>query len=172
MSAKRCVMIVSIAFLILLAVHMGASYGRLPDRVASHFDLSGRPNGWMDKASLLIMFVAMAVAFNALTLLLVPWLIRKTPQRWVNLPWKRYWFATPERKEQAMQRQEAVGTAAGVVTNLLLLIAWHTIYQENVLGARPRLPIGGVVYMVLGIAVVYILWALLYLRPPRTDSPR
>lgn len=77
-----------------------ADYHALPDRVASHFDTNGDPNGWMTKDHFLALNVAL-VGLAALVGLLPPFLVAKVPPALINLPNKAYWLA-PERHAETV----------------------------------------------------------------------
>ncbi len=73
-----------------------ASY--LPSFVATHFNGSGMPNGWMDRSSYLLF---MAVFSFVLPLLLVgtSFTLRFFPDNYFNIPCRDYWLA-PERRTE------------------------------------------------------------------------
>ena len=51
-----------------LAALVAATYSRLPQRVATHFDLHGVPNGWMDRSTHAWAMVAVGVGVPLLLL--------------------------------------------------------------------------------------------------------
>src|SRR5712675_1010261 len=70
----------------------------LPQRMATHFDINGQPNGWMTRSS--------AVLLQGIVGLLLPliivgifFVIRFAPARLINLPHRDFWFA-PERRDE------------------------------------------------------------------------
>ena len=76
----------------LLLWHAWSHLPELPARVASHFDASGRPDGWTDRDSfsrttwimnslLILLFAGMATALTRL------------PVRLFNLPHREFWLA-------------------------------------------------------------------------------
>jgi hypothetical protein len=70
----------------------------LPDRVASHFDFEGQPDGWMSRFTTLLFMAVFGIVFP----LLLPALfygIRHLPDSALNLPDRGYWLA-PERREE------------------------------------------------------------------------
>jgi ABC-type Fe3+ transport system permease subunit len=77
---------------------LAASSSQLPRRVATHFDSSGQPNGWMRRTALLRFMAVFGLAFP----LLVPALMyvsRFLPDRCYNLPNRDYWLAPARRPE-------------------------------------------------------------------------
>jgi uncharacterized membrane protein len=82
-----------IAFLVSMAVL--AVY--LPDRVATHFDWQGQPNGWMTRGT----HVAAMIAFGLFFPLMLPAIMalaRWLPNGVINIPYRDYWLA-PERRK-------------------------------------------------------------------------
>ncbi len=97
MMRKTPLLIFGLLVAICLA-HAAYYYPVLPERVASHFGASGRPDAWSSKERFLHIYVGMvlviAVLFPGLYLLLA-----KTPNGLINLPHKDYWLAPERRKE-------------------------------------------------------------------------
>ena len=78
--------------------YLASSSARLPNRVATHFDGSGRPDGWMSRDSHLRFMVVFGLAFP----LFVPAIVfasRFLPDRLYNLPHRDYWLAPTRRTE-------------------------------------------------------------------------
>jgi ABC-type Fe3+ transport system permease subunit len=78
--------------------YLATSSSQLPGRVATHFDGSGRPNGWMSRDSHLRFMVVFGLAFP----LFVPALVfvsRFLPDQCYNLPHRDYWLAPTRRAE-------------------------------------------------------------------------
>ena len=66
-----------------LALAVGSvlrSWGELPERVPTHFGLSGRPDAWSGRGSVLALPVLSVVLYGALTL------VQRLPGRWYNYP--------------------------------------------------------------------------------------
>ena len=87
---------------LILAGYLLWSASRLPDRVASHFNGAGRPDGWMDRNTHLGLMGAIGFVFPLLMSGLF-YLTRKMPSWLVNIPNREYWLV-PERREQAFDR--------------------------------------------------------------------
>ncbi len=73
-------------------------YPLLPARVASHFDISGVPNGWMTKPLFFELYAA-GVALGIVVVFLPALTIAKLPASLINLPNKKYWLAPEHRAE-------------------------------------------------------------------------
>ena len=78
--------------------YLATSGSQLPGRVATHFDSSGQPNGWLSRTALLRFTAVFGLAFP----LFVPAMIyasRFLPDRLYNLPDRDYWLAPARRPE-------------------------------------------------------------------------
>ncbi len=70
----------------------------LPERVASHFNAFGEPDGWSDRSA----FVALSFLLMLICgpmMLAVGYAVRHAPAGLINLPNKRWWLA-PERADE------------------------------------------------------------------------
>jgi uncharacterized membrane protein len=128
------------------AVQSAWIWARSPERVAVHFDLSGKPDRWMDRDAATWMMAAFQVGLPA-ALVLISRLAAGLPNELVNLPRKEYWLA-PERRAETMQyMQERMGWIA-VLTALFVMRVNQLTYQANQAGERLS-PGGMIVLMAL-----------------------
>ena len=81
-------------------LHMIYYYPLLPDRVASHFDGSGRPNGWSGKNTFFSIYAAVVILL-AFIQIMTRLSSAKMPVSLINLPNRDYWLA-PERRAESM----------------------------------------------------------------------
>ncbi len=72
------------------------SLGLLPERVATHFNGAGNPDGWMSRPALLAGAAAFGLVFPLFVVAICS-LLRFLPARFVNLPNRDYWLE-PERR--------------------------------------------------------------------------
>lgn len=73
---------------------------KLPDRVATHFDVAGNPDDWMSKQSATIVSLVLAIGLPLL-FYAVGLLIRIVPASTINIPRREYWLA-PERRAESI----------------------------------------------------------------------
>ncbi len=73
-------------------------YPNLPGKMASHFDAFGEPNNWLSKQNYFL-FLMGILGLIVLEFTLLPYLIRKMPNRLINMPNKEYWFAKERRTD-------------------------------------------------------------------------
>jgi uncharacterized membrane protein len=139
-----------------------SSYSELPARVASHFDIEGRPNGWMSRD--------LCAGFSVGLALLLPGIIismmagaGKIPVSFINLPHRDYWLA-PERRQAALAILLRYALWLSCM-NVLFVTGLHwLIVQANIPGVASH-------FSGLGIALVAGLflagtglWTVLLLR--------
>ena len=89
-----------LALVLTTAVGIGqiaASYGSMPDRIASHFNAAGNVDGWSSRPAFAATMTALHGVFFLLFFAARPLLLR-TPDALINLPHKEWWLA-PERRE-------------------------------------------------------------------------
>ena len=98
MKTARTPLIVLTILIIGFLVFLTYSASLLPVRIASHFDGSGQPDGWMSRSEYLWTIAVLVVGISLL--FIVPLLfIRRIPHSLVNIPNKEYWLS-PEHKEE------------------------------------------------------------------------
>jgi serine/threonine-protein kinase len=113
--------------------HWSWSGGHLPDRVATHFNGGGEPNGWMSRDSHQTFMLIFGLSFP----LLVPGLINLS--RWfprgLNIPHKEYWLA-PERKAETFSY-----LARHSLWFACLAIFFVTGLQHSIVQANRQIPV-------------------------------
>jgi hypothetical protein len=85
---------------VLFFAYVIASYGDLPETVASHFDISGQPNGWMSRDSCVGFTLGLGILMPAFIVGMMANAGRISVS-FVNLPHREYWLA-PERRQAAL----------------------------------------------------------------------
>jgi serine/threonine-protein kinase len=154
-----------LAYLGLLIV-LFLSAGDLPERVASHFNLDGRADGWMSRGAYLIFVGGLPACFAAFF-----WFVSHATiyfPKLVNLPRRDYWLA-PERREF---------TAALLLNRLLWLAVVVTVFFAglHILTVKAnhkfpsQLPMGGLLALVMGLLIALLVWvAALLMRFAEAD---
>jgi hypothetical protein len=138
--------------------------GSLPERVATHFDLSGQPNGWMDRSTHLAFMAGFGLGLP-LVVVGVCFALRFAPDSSINIPHREFWLA-PGRRAQTISfvfghsLWLVCGTVA-FVTGVHLLIVQANRQIPAQLPLAPILAWAGC--LMVGIAI----WAGLMWRPFR-----
>lgn len=113
-----------------LIAHAAYFYPELPDVMASHFDGSGRPDGWMSKP-FFFTFEGILLAVLLLVFQVFRSRLSKVSSRFVNLPNKEYWLDSSRIGEAA----ETLGRSndwlcVGIVG--LFLTVNHFVFLANI----------------------------------------
>lgn len=87
-----------LALFVCFGVSLIVSASMLPERVATHFNGAGQPDGWMTRATHLCCMAAFGGLFP-LFLIGVCWGTQFLPAGLVNIPHREHWQATERRAE-------------------------------------------------------------------------
>lgn len=109
-----------------------AVHPHLPARVATHFDMEGRPNGWSSAGSLWVPGGVM-FGFAILIGIGVPALARRLPPSMVNVPHRDYWLA-PERREASLDRLDVFMGVFGCGLAVFFLGVLALVAHANIAG--------------------------------------
>lgn len=132
----------------------------LPDPMATHFDFAGNPNGWMTKKGFSLFYAAFLPVMTGI-FTLVGILIRRMPDKLINIPHKAYWLA-PERREKSMQSLQNMNNAIGVVVGAFIVVLMQAVIMSN-LDQYPQLGFDQLM-PILGLLIAFILCKILYIR--------
>ncbi len=158
----------AVAVAALSTARMYAVQGRLPSPVATHFDATGAPNGWMLPPGLV------AVHSGLMLLLLVvfvgtPKLMRHLPVGLVHLPNGTHWLA-PERRAGTFDRIERWMAALGLLVVLSLAVLQEMVVQANLPGGAGRLSVPALMAVLGTVVSATILWTIGFLRAWRLPA--
>jgi uncharacterized membrane protein len=137
----------------------------LPERVASHFDAAGRPNGWASRAGFVqVYFFVIAVVTVSFASVAV--LVARVPDSLINLPNKAYWLA-PERRASTLAWITGWSSLFGAATLLLMMAIMRQAELVNI-GAATKIAGMPLVasYVVLSLGMVVGLIVKFARRPP------
>jgi Domain of unknown function (DUF1648) len=132
----------------------------LPDRLAIHFDASGRPNGGLSQAGFSIMVVVTMMVTAAI--FASASLLGRIPDRLINLPNKSYWLA-PERRDETLTFLREWSRWVLVLTLALLTLIFGLTLRAN-LATPPRLQpitiiwLAGAFIVILAALSVPLVW--------------
>jgi len=137
------------------------SQGELPARVASHFDIQGRPNGWMSRDVCIYFTLGLGIFMPAFIVGMMA-LTRWIPVNLVNLPNREYWLA-PERRKETSALLLHFGLWFACM-NVLFVTGLHwLIVQSNGPGQAPQLSTDGITFVAGGFLAGTIVWTILLL---------
>jgi len=160
MSGTRLPKLIFLALVLIALAQAGYNFPLLPDRLASHFNASGIPNGWMSKPTFFAVYAAMILIAAALEFL-APLSITRTPNPRLNLPHKGYWLAPVRRGETFAYFEKFFGWY-GCAVLLLEILAMGLAIQAN-FSSPPQLPTAPIVALLvsfflgtmLGVALMF-----------------
>lgn len=120
-------------FVILLAlIQAGWHYAHLPARIATHFDLAGRANGWMPRNGYLAFQIGLLL-FLGLVFGGLGRLMRRLPDRLINLPYRDYWLA-PARREQTLRWVDNLLHGLGIAAVVFAMLLFQKVFAANLYG--------------------------------------
>ncbi|MBI2958387.1 MAG: DUF1648 domain-containing protein [Chloroflexi bacterium] len=101
------------AVLVFLGLYLAASsYGILPDRIPTHFDFFGTPDGWGGRGQIWVSPAIGAGLYIVLTVIAVASAVVKDPMALINLP---------ARWKKALTAAQAEGMRVFMLRNLLFM---------------------------------------------------
>lgn len=164
-----------------MSIQVVVQYPKLPERVAIHFDGSGKGDSFASKQTLVAMNVGITLGlfllFTLTTLLIVGTLSssNKDCQRCVNMPNKDYWLATPENRFRAMEVLGSMNLFLGAASTLFMLALSSLVYQANISNSvAPTL--SWAFWLLLGAYlagnIAIIVWAVVIMKPEDSMQQR
>ncbi len=126
MRSLAALLVTGAAGVLLVSYH----WQHLPARVASHFNASGAVDGWMSKDANFFLSAGLLISLTA-TFYLLGVMMRRLPQRWINMPNKAYWFSG-EREDASRSHLAGWSWTFGAFLNLFLIFVFHMVYVANV----------------------------------------
>lgn len=156
--------LVPLVMLVLLtvgyAVLVWLDASQLPERVAIHFGIGGRANGWADRHQAVLfseILTIVPVIFLALALLM-----RVFPAGAFNLPHRDYWLA-PERRAETVAAISSQLMWMGCLMVLFLSgVYWLTIEANRL--TPPHLPMQSFLVLLISFLAATGIWMVLFLR--------
>lgn len=133
----------------------------LPERIATHFAASGRPDGWMSRESHLRFMMTFGFGFPLLVPVVV-YCCRFLPVGLVNIPHRDYWLA-PDRKGESMNFLFAHSLWLGCAT-VLFVTGCHWMVADANRQSPPHLSMGNLLVVTGGFLAMLAVWIAMLLR--------
>jgi uncharacterized membrane protein len=157
MAFSRMLLFILIGIFVAQSVYY---FTALPEKVASHFDGTGTPDGWMSRSGF-IALEAIILAILAFQFLALPYLIEKLPNSFMNIPHKDHWLSDERRVETfAFMRRYLEWFAA--VSLLLFILINQLVYAANI--ERQNLQSGKMWVILVGYFVFVAVWLVMFVR--------
>ncbi len=151
---------------ILLIGQSLTGYGELPDRMASHFNAAGEPDGYSSKQEFFLLWYFLIVIVN-IWVPLAPMIVRKLPSL-LSVPNKNYWLADESRRERLIGILTDVLSAILFLTNVILMLAFKYTADVN-LGAPPPFSLSWIIVLAVFGLLIGIIYPIYALRIGRKD---
>lgn len=133
----------------------------LPERVATHFNLDGRANGWMSRSAHLQFMAGFGLALP-LFIAGVCFALRFAPDSSINIPHRDFWLA-PERR--AATCQYLFGQSLWLAClNVAFITGVHLLVVRANQLVPPHLPLTPVLVWAGCLIVGLVFWALTLIR--------
>ena len=140
---------------------------QLPERIATHFDVSGRPDGWSGRDGYVLSMLLFGYGLAAFIIGIL-YASRFFPDSMVNVPNRDYWL-TPERRPMIMATLLDFGLWMGALSIAFSAGTHWLILEANRLDppalAGPSLGVLVGVYMA-GLLLVGVVHFVRYYRKP------
>ena len=109
------------------ALYVYLSSAQMPDPVASHFGMDGRANNRMARDTYQLFMTGMTLVIP-LVIVVFQALLPKLLTRFISIPRREYWLATPERRAQMLDYLERHALITGLAPPLFFAgIQWLVV---------------------------------------------
>lgn len=134
---------------------------QMPERIASHFNAAGKPNGWMTRSGHSAFMLLFGLGEPAFVLTLI-WAMRYLPANLLNVPKPDYWRA-PENYPKACAIMLTWAQCLAVA-----MLVWNTFFNRLIIQANRTSPphlvnsevgiLTGVLLTVVAISIAWLIW--------------
>jgi len=122
--------------LFLLCVFLTPAF--LPERFATSFNAAGEAECWMDRPSYM-MFISGGGSITVLIFVVIGFVSRFIPDKWINVPQREYWLAPEHRAETMSYLFRQMLWFASWMCCFLIALHFSTIHANRL--TPPHLPI-------------------------------
>lgn len=112
---------------------------QLPERVATHFGIDGKPDDWMSRSALTVVFLVLQLGVPVFMLAMTS-LAARMSVFMVNIPNREYWLH-PERRAATMAHLSSTMTVISILTSLFMSTISHLTFMANKTGDGLTLPL-------------------------------
>lgn len=166
---KRLAIISGIVCAVLLISMDFVYYQQLPEKLASHFNGSGKADGWMSRGSFSLYMMAIGLGVPAFVIAMM-YAIRFLPAKFLNVPNPTYW-RDPQHYPKACEFMFTSSLWFGCA-----FMIWQIAFSQTIVAANqispPHLDNGRVILLTLPLMGFTFGWMVfLILRFLKTENP-
>jgi uncharacterized membrane protein len=129
MPSRSLAGMISLGIALISALRVALVWDRLPERMASHYGPSGKPDGFMMRGEFFIFYFIVFGLVVTLFTTMSP-VVSRIPRELVNIPHREYWL-TDERWPQAIERMARWMAWFGVAMAMLAAAVLHLVLRSN-----------------------------------------
>jgi uncharacterized membrane protein len=169
---KRYIQRIFFGLVIIALAQATWHYQRLPERVATHFALTGEADGWMPRGEHMAFQVG-TVTFVAVFLLGLARFSHKLPDHFINLPHREHWLA-PKNRAATFDWLAGMLLGLGSVLLLFFIALFQMLFEAN-LAPVPRLalqPLPFFAGLFVFFTALVVLLMFRFRRPPTEPGKR
>jgi hypothetical protein len=142
---------------------------RLPERVATHFDLRGQPNGWMSSQGYLAFMAVFGLVFPLIPAAICL-LLRFLPDSIINLPHRDYWLAPERRGETVGYLIRHMLWLSCMMSGLTIVLHQMTVEANRQVPPQLSSAIWGYLVVFLIGIFLWVFALVRHFRLPKADS--
>ncbi len=150
----------AIAFLVCVAILVGVAitdHQHLPEKIASHFNGRGEPNGWISRSSFTWSMLAVGIGIPSLVIGIM-YLIRFFPAKYLNVPNPTYW------RDPANYRKACDFLFISSLWFGSAFLLWQTLFSHSIVAANqvspPHLDSAKAVLMTVPLLACTLSWVI------------
>lgn len=147
---------VALAIVAFLGVAQNLYYwSQLPETVATHFGMDGKPNQWMSRTASTCLMIGLQLGLP-LFLIAVTAATRHLPVSLVNIPNREYWL-DPIRKDSTLEYMQSVMGWIALSVSIFMMVIGHLVYLANLEGGSLNSMAFGIslgIYLILVLSLV------------------
>ena len=148
---RRLMLVAHVPILLGWIILAWVVYDRLPERIPTHFDATGNPDGYMERSIVSWFMLPLVGTISALTIAFSSVYTGRNPHRW-NVPNKQAFLALSDAQRQPIVEMMNTLMAGISLGTLLFLAALHFDSWRIVSGASRKLSF--ISFTILGLLLV------------------
>lgn len=146
----------------LMLVQILFYYPDMPQRMASHFNFSGKPDGWSDKTGFFALWIGL-IAFINLLVPFINWIMKKSSAKLINVPDKEFWLGNEANRKYLYMIVENLMLMITCLVDLIFLYGLQQTYEVNVHG-HSNLPMVYIIILLVAVTIFPLIYVFRKLK--------